>query len=63
MLRKAGIRVAKLIRTGAAKAMNYGQGPLGVSPSLLLKQQRIAVGVLCDASSGGDLDLQLMLAD
>ena len=63
MLRRAGVRTDRLLRTGGTAALQYGQAVTGVSPALLLRQRRAAAACTVATSGGGDLDITLMLAD
>ena len=62
-LRRAGINTAKLIRTGGAAALSYGQHVCGVSNTMLLHQRRSVAACTVLSRGGGDLDITLMLAD
>ena len=63
-LQRAGVSIARLVRTGL-RAMTYGQAVLGVSCSFLKAQRQVvAAAVSPGAGTGGqNMDLALMLAD
>ena len=63
VLRRAGVDTERLIRTGAAAGMTYGQAVMGVSDSVLLLQRRAVAATLNSAKGFGDLDVTLLLAD
>ena len=50
-LRRAGVRVGRLMRTGGAAALSFGQAVVGVAPGMLLQQRR-AVAAATVASAG-----------
>ncbi len=62
-LRRAGVHGAKLVRTGGAAAMQYGQSHMGVAPSMLHAQRVATVAVVAAGARGRDLDLTLIAAD
>ncbi len=62
-LRRAGVHGTKLVRTGGAAAMQYGQAPMGVAPSMLHAQRVATVAVVAAGARGRDLDLTLITAD
>jgi hypothetical protein len=62
-LKRVGVCIDRLIRTGGTAALEYGQAVMGVSPSMLLRQRRAVAASVVSSSAGGDLDLTLVLAD
>ena len=54
--------VNRVLRTGGTSALVYGQGNMGVAPSML-HSQRVAVAAASARAGSGDLDLTLALAD
>ena len=64
-LRRAKVDTARLLRTGATKALTYGQAVMGVSNSALLAQRRSAAAAAAPAagSRGQCLEMALILAD
>ena len=63
MLRRAGVRTARLVRTGGKAAMVYGQNVMGVSNGLLQRQRRAVASVTSAEGAGKQLDLALIFAD
>ena len=63
VLRRAGVNTERLIRTGGAAGMTYGQAVMGVSDSVLLLQRRAVAATLNSTKGFGELDVTLMLAD
>jgi len=64
-LRSAKVDTARLLRTGATKALTYGQAVMGVSNSMLLAQRRAAAAAAAPAagSRGQCLEMALVLSD
>jgi hypothetical protein len=64
-IQRAGVRTARLLRTGGNAAMTFGQGVAGVSPSALLIQRRAAAAAVAPSAgrSGQSMNLALILAD
>ena len=62
-LRRAGVRVDRLVRTGGTAALSFGQAVVGVSPAMLLQQRRAVASATVASAGGGDLDITLMMAD
>ena len=62
-IRRLAVSTAKLLRTGGAAGLTYGQASVGVSPSLLHSQRTAVAKALGDRTGGGDLDLSLAVAD
>jgi ribonuclease HI len=63
VLRKAGVGVARLVRTGGKAAMVYGESVLGVADSFLQEQRRAVAAVAAADGAGKQLDLVLIFAD
>ena len=65
MLTKVGVKVHRLLRTGAIKSMTYGQAIMGVSDSMLRNLRRTtgAASSTAGGPGGQNLDIQLMAAD
>ena len=63
MLKRSGVDIARLIRTGGAAALTYDEAITGVAPNLLLRQRRAVAATVTATAGGGDLDLILMVAD
>ncbi len=64
-LKRAGVSTTRLLRTGGADGMKYGQAIVGVSLALLLRQRRAVAAAAAPAggASGQQLDLALVLED
>jgi hypothetical protein len=63
MLKRAGVKTDRIVRTGGVAYITFGQKSLGVSDSLLLQQRRSVAAACCASSGGANLDLSLALAD
>jgi len=65
MLAKVGVKVHRLLRTGAIKSMTYGQAIMGVTDSMLRNLRRTtgAASSTAGGPGGQNLDIQLMAAD
>ena len=64
-LAAVGVSIKRLLRTGGNSALTYGQGILGVAPSVLLAQRRAVAAASAPSSGpcGQDLDMALAMAD
>jgi hypothetical protein len=64
-LQRAGVSTAKLQRTGAGKAMTYGEGIMGVSDTMLnCQRSSAAAATAIQGTTGGqNVDCALMMAD
>ena len=63
MLRRSGVKTARILRIGGISALTYGQRASGVSDSMLLQQRRAAASCVAVSTCGANLDLTLLLAD
>ena len=59
-LRRAGVSVGRVLRTGGTAAFTHGQAVCGVSPSMLLQQRRAVAAAEAASSGGKNLDLSLL---
>ena len=62
-LRRARINTARLLRTGGVAALSWGEGVIGIPPSILLQQRRAAAAATCAEPCGQSIDIALILAD
>ena len=62
MLRRAGVRTDRVIRTGGVSFITYGQRSLGVSDFVLLEQRRAVAAACCGQPGGANLDLSLAIS-
>ena len=60
-LRRAGIRVGRILKTGGTSAMTYGQAVCGVAPSMLLQQRRAVAAAEAASGGGKNLDMSLLI--
>ena len=59
-LRRAGVSVGRVLRTGGTAAFTHGQAVCGVSPSMLLQQRRAVAAAEAASGGGKNLDLSLL---
>ena len=62
-LKRAGVSVPRLLRTGGTQRFTYGQSTFGVAPTLLHRQRQTAAMAMSGGTRGKSLDLSLLLAD
>ena len=64
-LARAGVRTARIARTGGVAAITFGQAVTGVAPATLRAQRRAVAHATAPASGpcGQDLDMALLIAD
>ncbi len=59
----SGVSAVKLLRTGAAAVMTYGDDTIGVADSALLQRRRAVAAALNKHGKGKELDLVLAMAE
>ncbi len=59
----SGISAARLIQTGGAAVMNFGDDATGVSDSVLLRRRRAVAAAVSRRGKGKDLDVVLAMSD
>ncbi len=59
----SGVSPARLLRTGAAAVMTYGDDAIGVADSALLQRRRAVAAALSRHGKGKDLDLVVAMAE
>ena len=62
-LRKVGVDVARLLRTGGLAGAQFGQAAAGISDYQLMQLRRRAAGVVGGVAAGKDANLVLIAAD
>ena len=62
-LRKAGVDIARLLRTGGLASVQFGQAAMGVADYPLMQLRRGAAGLIGGASMGKDPNMTLIAAD
>ena len=62
-LRKAGVDIARVLRTGGLAGAQFGQGVLGVADYSLLQIRRCAAGMIGGAACGKDPNMVLIAAE
>ncbi len=62
-LARARQSAARVVRTGAAAAMDYGISVTGVSPTALRQRRRAVATAVGTGGAGGELNLSLIVAD
>ena len=62
-LRRLGVDIARLLRTGGMAGVQYGQAILGVADYQLLQLRRRAAGLVGGMTAGKDPNLVLIVAD
>ena len=63
MLRRVGVDIARLLRTGGLAGAQYGQAAIGISDYSLMQLRRTAAGFIGGAAKGKDPNLTLIAAD
>ena len=62
-LRKAGVDIARLLRTGGLASVQFGQAAMGVADYPLMQLRRGAAGLIGGAAMGKDPNMTLIAAD